>query len=293
MTNNTQSNANEQPLISVVMPVCNTPKEYLKDAIDSILVQTHTNFEFIIIDDGSSVNIPDEVINSYNDERIVYLKNETNSGVSKTLNRGIELAKGEYIARMDSDDISMPERFEKQIEFFNTNPEISILGGWIEKFPKKKIIKNDTKVTILSMLHRCQLAHPTVMFRATVFEDKNLRYNPEFDKVEDYELWSRCIQSVKIANLPEVLLKYREHSNNESKIHRKKQKEWSYKIQQNILNYLTDDVKLQENIMKLVCSTAIKESNFIEKLFFIKNIVPYKIINILGFQIYIKKENRG
>ena len=110
------------------MPVYNTKEEYLREAIESILNQTFTDFEFIIVNDGSTNNAED-VILSYKDERIVYIKQE-NQGVSIASNNGWNKAKGEYIARMDSDDVSFPDRLEKQIQFLEDNPEYSLVGGW-------------------------------------------------------------------------------------------------------------------------------------------------------------------
>ncbi len=141
------------PLISVVMPVYNSEK-YLEEAINSILNQTFTDFEFIILNDGSTDKTED-IILSYSDSRILYIKNKTNLQIVKTLNKGIELASGKYIARMDSDDISSPERFEKLIEFMENNHEIDICSTWLETFGnRKKIWKNplsheEIKATLL------------------------------------------------------------------------------------------------------------------------------------------------
>ncbi len=112
------------PKISVVMPVYNTKEEWLREAIESILNQSYKDFEFIIIDDGSDKSI-EPIVNSYNDARIVLIRQE-NLGIAKSLNYGFKISKGEYIARMDSDDISLPERFEKQVNFLDKNPQISV-----------------------------------------------------------------------------------------------------------------------------------------------------------------------
>lgn len=128
------------PKISVVMPVYNTKEEWLREAIESILNQSYKDFEFIIIDDGSDKSI-EPIVNSYNDARIVLIRQE-NQGIAKSLNYGFKISKGEYIARMDSDDISMPERFEKQVNFLDKNPQISVLGGCFETFPDKHVYKH-------------------------------------------------------------------------------------------------------------------------------------------------------
>ena len=138
---------NSSKLISVLMPVYNTKEEFLRTAIESILNQTFSNFEFIIINDGSTNNAED-VILSYKDDRIIYLKQE-NQGIVAALNNGWDRAKGEYIARMDSDDISFPERFEKQLKFLEENPEYSLVGSWAEVIPNKRIIKLPANLSFL------------------------------------------------------------------------------------------------------------------------------------------------
>ena len=119
---------------TVLMPVYNAEK-YVAEAIDSILNQTFNDFEFLIINDGSTDNSLD-IIKSYDDPRITIINNETNLGLSHTLNKGIELARGEYIIRMDADDISLSIRLEKQIEFMDSNQHIGICGSWIQTFDK-------------------------------------------------------------------------------------------------------------------------------------------------------------
>ena len=150
--------------MSVIMPVYNGEK-YLKEAIDSILNQTFSDFEFIIVNDCSSDNTED-IIKSYKDNRIVYLKNEENSGVATTLNRGLDIAKGEYIARMDADDISLPKRFEKQVDFMDKNKNCIICGSNTELFGA---ISGRTYVPLTDSAIRATVifsspfTHPTVM----------------------------------------------------------------------------------------------------------------------------------
>lgn len=156
------------PLVSVVMPVYNGEK-YLPEAIDSILKQTFTDFELLLINDASTDN-SEKIINSYNDSRIIYIKNEQNLGLIKTLNKGLDLAKGEYIARMDQDDISSHERFAKQIALFESNLEIGVCGTWFTLFRENhedQIIEhpeyNDS--IKIGLLTSCFIGHPTVMMR--------------------------------------------------------------------------------------------------------------------------------
>lgn len=199
-------------IISVVMPVYNGQK-YLSEAIDSILNQTFINFEFIIIDDGST-DKSEEIILSYNDKRIVYIKNETNLQIVESLNRGISIAKGKYIARMDADDISLPQRLEKQLLFMEKNPNIDVVGTWYETFGDKHEVfyplKRDCEIKA-KLLFDSAFAHPTVMIRTTSLS--HLKYENQYNKVEDYALWISMSSTSTFANLPEVLLRYRYHRN--------------------------------------------------------------------------------
>ena len=201
------------PKISVIMPVYNSEK-YLREAIDSILDQTYGDFEFIIIDDGSTDSSPD-IVRSYDDPRIRFYVNEKNMGVAGTLNRGLDLATGEYIARMDSDDISLPERFEKQVAFMNAHTEVAVcataihLFGATESDRRFSITHNQLKVDLL--FGNC-FAHPTVMLRGTVIRNEKFYYDKKFNKIEDYEMWVKISRKYALASLEDVLLKYRVHS---------------------------------------------------------------------------------
>ncbi len=232
------------PKVSVLMPVYNTKEEYLRESIESILKQTFTDFEFIIINDGSTNNAKD-VILSYQDSRIKYYEQE-NQGIAATLNRGLDLSQGEYIARMDADDISMPERLKKQTEFLDVHSDISVLGSWCEFFPKQKVMKYIAEPKYLDFIKFCQICHPAVMLRSNILKQYNLKYNSKY-KCEDYELWSRAIKFVKFYNIPEVLLKYRWHENNISKISEKFSDDVE-KVKQNMLDFLTNN-----EMLKYIC----------------------------------------
>lgn len=199
--------------VSVVMPVYNTDETYLREAVESILNQTFTDFEFLIIDDGSTNNAKD-VIFSYPDKRIKYVKNERNMGLIKTLNKGFGLASGEYIARMDSDDISLPVRFEKQVKFLDENPNVGVLGTWFQYFPSNRIVETFTyskDIKECLLVNSNNIGHPTVMIRNSVIKEINAKYDENALYVEDYALWLALIDKVDFANIPEILLKYRVH----------------------------------------------------------------------------------
>lgn len=202
------------PKISVIMPAYNAEK-YIAEAIDSILGQTFGDFEFIILNDCSK-DRTEEIILSYSDSRIVYLKNEKNMGVAATLNRGLSVARGEYIARMDADDISLPERFEKQVAYMEANPETMVLGCALERFGQDiktqvRSFSTDSKQMRIDLLFACGLAHPSVMMRRAVIMELG-GYDMSFEGMEDYELWCRVLNKHEITTLPDVLLRYRVHS---------------------------------------------------------------------------------
>lgn len=197
--------------ISVLMPVYNTKESFLKEAIESILNQTEKDFEFIIINDGSTINVED-IILSCKDSRIKYVLNENNLGLIKTLNKGLGLAKGEYIARMDADDISLPDRLEKQLLFMESNPDTDILGTWFKCFPRKRVIEsplNDKDIKQTLLVSSNMLGHPTIMFRTSTVKKLNILYDEKANYVEDYALWLSLIDKVNFACVPEILLNYR------------------------------------------------------------------------------------
>ena len=215
----------KSPLITVLMAVYNGEK-YLREAIESILTQSYTDFEFLIINDGSS-DRTEEIIVSYNDERIRYIKNDKNLKLIASLNKGLDLAKGEYIARMDADDISLPNRLEKQVKFMENNPEVGLLGtcvrtiGLEDNFDIKYMEGHDQ--IRLKLLFDNYITHPTVMLRSEILKKNNLKY-PDLLHTEDYALWVLLSNYAKIEILPEILLHYRCHGNNISELHKDFQK---------------------------------------------------------------------
>jgi len=230
----------KSPLISVVMPVYNGEK-YLNEAIDSILNQTFTDFEFIIINDGST-DQTEEIILSYDDSRICYVKNEKNLQIVKTLNKGISLANGKYIARMDADDISMPERFERQVEFMENHSDIGVCGTWMQTIGdlngvwKMPVTHEDIIVKML--FHSC-LMHPTVFIRMQVLSLNNMLYDEAFSGTEDYDLWLRLSQVTKFSNIPKILLSYRiNNMSDQRSAYKKKQRDQANKLRE---RYLKDN----------------------------------------------------
>ena len=199
------------PKISVIMPAYNA-EQYIGEAMDSILGQTFGDFEFIILNDCSTDGT-EEIILSYDDPRIVYLKNENNLGVAATLNRGLEMARGEYIARMDADDISLPQRFEKQIAYLDAHPEVAVLGTAVETFGDRNqtigFSQTNEKLKVDLLFGSC-FAHPSVIMRTAIIRSLG-GYDREYEGLEDYDLWCRVSEKHALATLSQVLLRYRVH----------------------------------------------------------------------------------
>lgn len=202
------------PKISVIMPAYNA-ETYIKEAIDSILSQTYGDFELIVLNDCSK-DRTEEIILSYTDPRIVYLKNPQNMGVAATLNRGLAVAGGTYIARMDADDISLPERFAQQVAFLDANPQVAVLGTNSETFDENGPLYTGWSATNpaqmkVDLLFSCGVAHPSVMMRKAVIQQLG-GYDPEFEGMEDYDLWCRVAEHHGVTTLEDILLRYRVHS---------------------------------------------------------------------------------
>ncbi|MFH1027215.1 MAG: glycosyltransferase family 2 protein [Pseudomonadota bacterium] len=204
------------PEITVLMPVHNGGK-FLRPAIASILQQTLTEFEFVIIDDASS-DETDDVVRQFSDSRIRYFRNEQNLGVAQTLNKGLDLANGDYIVRADADDISLPGRIEQQVQFMDAHPAIGVSGSRVRLFGDELPVVNycpiGADVVKAYLLLDNPLFHPSAILRKEMLDKHNLRYDPQFTRSEDFDLWSRAAGCFEIDNVPEVLVRVRCHTGN-------------------------------------------------------------------------------
>lgn len=225
--------------ISVVMAVCND-ESYLKESIESVLDQTYKNFELIIINDAST-DTSEAILKTYPDTRIQVINNEVNIGLTKSLNKALQIASGEFVARMDADDICHKERFEKQVAFFNSNKNISLCGTWVTFFGKENnkaqypVFHDEIKVALLSYN---PFAHPTVMWRNRNFKESGFKYDEDYITSQDYELWSRAAYKIQTANIPEYLLFYRKHDRQITNYKQKDQSGNATKIKLNQLGNL-------------------------------------------------------
>lgn len=211
--------SDNNPKISVVMPVYNAER-YLTEAIESILNQTESDFELLIIDDGSTDHTLQIIEDYQNDNRVVLLRNATNIGVSATLNRGLREAKGKYIARMDADDIALPDRFKKQVAFLEEHRDIVLISCGMQCFGNSNAVLGEitgTDKVAVALLFNCCLGHPGYMIRADIIQKHKLRYNENNQYAEDYEFLIDISKFGLLDNYPEILMKYRVHNESVSR----------------------------------------------------------------------------
>jgi glycosyltransferase involved in cell wall biosynthesis len=257
------------PKITVLMPVYNAEK-YLREAIESILKQTFTDFEFLIVDDGSTDNSL-TIARTYQDQRIKILQNEKNLGLIATLNKGLQIAQGEYIARMDADDISLPRRLELQSRFMDAHPNVGVCGTWTKTFGESEYVNkysSDSDTIKATFLFRTDLAHPTAMLRAALFQKNNWYYDEAYSHAEDYELWTRISPHTDFANIPKVSLFYRVHKQSVSIQYRETQVINSNKVKLNKLKelHITPDNQELKLIRRLHKPDTMEIMDFIQKM---------------------------
>ena len=227
--------------VTVLMSVYNG-EAFLRNAIDSILNQTFTDFEFVIYDDCST-DRTSEIILSYSDSRIVYRRNDTNQGLTRNLADGVNRSGACYIARMDADDISFPQRLAKQVRFMDEHPDVTILGSSVSFFKEKKEDGSiayqpvDDETIKATLFISFTLLHPSIILRRSDLVRYQLNYNPEYRYSQDHELYLSCIlKGLKFANLSEPLLYMRSHSDSISRAKHRVQQQFSQQARLAFLN---------------------------------------------------------
>lgn len=165
------------------------------------------------------------IVKSYKDKRIKYFKNNTNLGIALSRNKLIDMAEGEYLAVFDHDDVSLPSRLEKQVNYLDQNPDVGVVSSWFNIFPKNKISRSpvESHEIKVGLMGSCIVSHSASMIRKSILIENDIKYNGDFTPAEDYELWGRLINVTNFYNIPEILLNYRVYSTNTSK---KIKREW-------------------------------------------------------------------
>lgn len=231
---------NSSPYISVLMPVYNAER-HLASAIKSILSQTFTDFELVLIDDGSKDNSLN-IMRGFKDKRIRIIHQEKNLGLIETLNAGLSLCKGKYLARMDADDVAHPSRFQMQKDFLDQNNDYVACGTWYRAFGNKrskyfKPFSSDASLKTNLLFNAC-FNHPTVMMRMEVINKNHLLFNSNFLHAEDYAFWINLSQYGKFALIEKPLLNYREHAAQVSKMHNSVQHASAEKLRKKYITQL-------------------------------------------------------
>lgn len=256
-----------KPKITVLLPVYNC-ELYVQTAVESILNQTFTDFEFLIIDDAST-DATVSIIKKIDDSRIQLIQKPVNSGYTNSLNSGLKLAKGEYIARMDGDDISYPERFAQQLAYLEAHPEVVVCGT------NYKIVGNDKQIRLpengesikIGLLWGNCVCHPSVMIRKKLLDDYSIQYDATKEPAEDYDMWVRLLSLGKLYNLKEVLLEYRVYGNQVSRKRAEEQKKNDVQVKFKMFQYL--EVQWDE-----------AEHEFLERNFRKTDVIDFKDIKI-------------
>ncbi|OWK69445.1 glycosyltransferase [Pedobacter sp. AJM] len=282
----------KSPKITVFMAAYNV-SAYIEESISSILNQTFKDFEFIIIDDGSTDDTA-LVVKKFSDSRIIFIQNDGNKGLPFTRNRLLELARGEYIAILDSDDIAYPERLQLQLSFFSSHPEVALCGGHgkiinedgIEH--EKKIIVPTNDLISMHMLFGNPFINSSTMFKTQIFRELNGYRN--FALAEDFDLFIRISEKYTIANIDAFLVKYRIHGQNIT-IKRSEDQEQN---ESEILKYLQQTLGMAFNINTLKMHKELLTNQIDETHFFayFELLVNMKIANLESNRFNIIKMNR-
>ena len=227
------------PKVSVLTPIYNTNPEHLRSAIESVLNQTFADFEFLILNDSPDNKDLKKIVKSYRDKRIKYLENKKNLGIGESRNKLLDLARGEYIAVFDHDDICVPDRFQREVDYLDSHPEIGVVSGWLQYFGDSKnlICNPETDEMIKIFLTGCCcVAHTAMMVRKSVIVDNNIRYNKKYYPVEDYDLLSQLMDVTNFYNIQSVMVMYRIHKNSVSVVHKQKMDMMHENVQIGIIN---------------------------------------------------------
>lgn len=251
------------PKVSVIMPVYNRER-YVADAVNSILTQLFSDFEFIIVDDGSTDSTFD-ILKSFNDKRIKLVRKKTNAGNYAARNEGMDIATGKYICVMDSDDIALPNRIQKQYNFMENNTQYGLCGSFVQVVNSDEIItapKNYDEIKVWTMSN-IMFRHPTVFIRVKFLKKYNLRYNDSYRYAGDYDFLVKAALLFPVTNIQEVLLKYRRHPEQISTAHSQGQFEIVNKVILRQLSLFKKDATNKEKQIHLALMNRfpIKEEN--------------------------------
>lgn len=207
------------PKVSVLIPLYETPESFLRETLESVLAQTFCDYELLLLNDSPNNTKLAEIVASYKDERIRYACNERNCGIAESRNKLLEMAKGEYVAVLDHDDVAMPDRLSKQVAYLDAHPEVGVVGCRLKEIPSGKhsdFPETDQNIR-MGLMWGCVVPHTGAMIRLSVLQRSGVKYEPRYSPAEDYALWCRLIPYTRFYNLQEELVCYRKHADNTSK----------------------------------------------------------------------------
>lgn len=229
------------PLVSILLPAYNAEK-FIANAVNSMLDQTYSNIEIIVINDGST-DSTEKIVLEFKDPRVILHNNDGNIGLIATLNKGIDLCNGKYIARMDADDISYPERIKLQVNKMESDSSIGICGTAFDQYSANTLYKSheirpdyplDNDTIQVNLLHHIRLCHGTAIFKKEVLE--KFKFDSDYSHAEDFELWTRIQDEYQMANIPESMYCVYQHGDNVSIVHNDTQSNNTIKIIANQLS---------------------------------------------------------
>lgn len=282
------------PKVSVILPVYNC-EQYIFETIQSVLNQTFTDFELLIVDDCSTDKTV-AIIKEFDDDRIQLTLKEKNTGYTNSLNYAISIAKGQYIARMDGDDICVSTRFEKQVAFLDANPNIILCGSAIQIIGTNTVLRHPSnhEAIKVKLCFGTAFYHPSVMGRVEVFQANP--YDKKYEPAEDYDLWTRLVFQGQLANLEEVLLLYRVHENQVSNERKTSQETHALSCKLNMFslfeiksNFNLDDINLVVGRKQPNSFQDCKKVQFVTRFLIEKN-KELKVFDSFEFEKEMEKQ---
>lgn len=273
----------DKPRVSVIMPVYNTQKDFLEQAIESMLMQTYTDFELLIVDDASTTDIF-SIVCRYDDKRIKYIRLPQNKGAANARNLGINRATGNFIAFLDSDDIAEQNRLEKQIKYMYEHKDVGCLASAVDVIsnlknsPKFPYLATNEEIKDYLLFKGCAFCQSSVMLRLDILQTHKIKYDDYFIPAEDYKLWLDLIPCTKFAILPDKLVKYRFYAENISNRQKKQQNAKCVEAQfKAVIRYYNLEWEKISEIQKFLIDGTYKNINYQK----IRESIAY-IFNTLG-----------
>lgn len=271
-----------QPKVSVLIPVYRTKEKYLRETIESVLNQTFKDFELILLDDCPE-DTREAVVKSYADPRIVYSKNDRNLGITPTRNKLIDMARGEYLAVCDHDDVSVPTRFAHEVAYLDEHLDVGVVSGLTRILggsETQEHPENDEDIRY-RLMEDCYVSHPSAMIRKAVLEKSGIRYEEYYSPSEDYALWCRLIPVTKFHNLQEVVLEYRVHETNTTKLQHDKMRRGWKRVQ--ALNQVVNPILWREMQIRSVVESHVKVFGI--RVWTIREDSEYSEVRLFGIPI--------